>query len=62
MTKYIKREEVDSSVIAMVAADLRNGRLAVFPTDTVYGIGTSAYNQKACERIRADQSINRLFF
>lgn len=51
MTKYIKREEVDSSVIAMVAADLRNGSLAVFPTDTVYGIGTNAYDQEACERI-----------
>lgn len=26
-------------------------RLVVFPTDTVYRIGTNAYNKQACERI-----------
>ena len=30
---------------------LRNGDLVIFPTETVYGLGANANNQKAIERI-----------
>ncbi len=34
-----------------VADALKNGKLVVFPTDTVYGIGTNVYDGLACEKI-----------
>ncbi len=51
MTKYIKREEINDNIILEVANALKKGRLVVFPTDTVYGIGTNAFNVKSCEKI-----------
>ena len=51
MTKYIKNEEIDDSIIFEIANALKKGKIAVFPTDTVYGIGTNAYDKDACERI-----------
>lgn len=50
MTKYLK-EEIDDNIIIKIANDLRNGKIAIFPTDTVYGIGTNAYDEEACKRI-----------
>lgn len=51
MTRYLKKEKMNNSKIIEVATALKNGKLVVFPTDTVYGIGTNAYNESACERI-----------
>lgn len=51
MTKYLKKEQIDDLEIFKIANDLKKGKLVVFPTDTVYGIGTNAYDKKACERI-----------
>lgn len=51
MTKNIKKEEIDDGAIFEIANALKEGKLVVFPTDTVYGIGTNAYNKEACERI-----------
>lgn len=51
MTKYIKKEEINDSTIKEIALALKNGKLVIFPTDTVYGIGTNAYDGDACERI-----------
>lgn len=51
MTKYLKKEEIDNSAILEIANALKEGKLVVFPTDTVYGIGTNAYDNKACEKI-----------
>ena len=50
MTKYLK-EEIDEYAIAKITNDLKKGKIVVFPTDTVYGIGTNAYNEDACKRI-----------
>ncbi|MCI8362745.1 MAG: threonylcarbamoyl-AMP synthase [Clostridia bacterium] len=50
MTKYLK-EEIDEYAIAKIANDLKKGGIVVFPTDTVYGIGTNAYDEQACKRI-----------
>lgn len=51
MTKYIKKEEIDDDVIFEIANALKKGKIVVFPTDTVYGIGTNAYDKDACEKI-----------
>lgn len=51
MTEYLKKEEIDNSAILKIANALKEGKLVVFPTDTVYGIGTNAYDKDACERI-----------
>lgn len=51
MTKYLKEKEIDNSAILEISNALKEGKLVVFPTDTVYGIGTNAYDNKACERI-----------
>lgn len=37
--------------IALCASQLRNGELVSFPTETVYGLGTSALDTKAVEKI-----------
>lgn len=50
MTKYLK-EEVNNDIIIKIAEDLRKGKIVVFPTDTVYGIGTNAYDEEACKKI-----------
>lgn len=51
MTKYLKKEEINESYIKEIALALREGKLVIFPTDTVYGIGTNAYDGEACEKI-----------
>lgn len=51
MTKYIKREKIDNSDIIEISNAIKEGKLVVFPTDTVYGIGTNAYDKEACERV-----------
>lgn len=51
MTKIIKEKDINSEVILEVSKALKEGKLVVFPTDTVYGIGTNAYDGEACERI-----------
>lgn len=51
MTKYLKKEEIDSASISEISNALKEGKLVVFPTDTVYGIGTNAYDSNACEKI-----------
>ena len=51
MTKYIKKDEINDMAIIEIANALRDGKLVVFPTDTVYGIGTNAYDGNACQKI-----------
>lgn len=51
MTKYLKKEEIDDGAIFEVANALKEGKIVVFPTDTVYGIGTNAYDKEACKKI-----------
>lgn len=51
MTKYITKEEMNDEAILEVAQALKCGRLVVFPTDTVYGIGTNAFLENACKKV-----------
>lgn len=47
----MKRGSMDTSVLDELAADLRGGALAIFPTETVYGLGTSAFSAAGVRRI-----------
>ena len=42
----------DIDKIQRAAAALKKGRLVVFPTETVYGLGANAKNKKAMARLR----------
>ena len=37
----------EPQAIALTAAAIKRGELVVFPTDTLYGIGTNAFDEKA---------------
>ena len=37
--------------IALITHAIKNGKVVIFPTDTVYGIGCNPYDQKAVDRI-----------
>lgn len=51
MTKYLKKEQIDNTAIIEISNAIKDGKIVVFPTDTVYGIGTNAYDSNACEKI-----------
>lgn len=48
-TKIISLTDPDAKKLA--AAIIQSGGVVAFPTDTVYGIGVSAFNRKAIDRI-----------
>lgn len=47
----MKTEIVPASEIRSALTILRSGRLVAFPTDTVYGVGSLAFDQQAIESI-----------
>jgi len=53
MTQIIKMSEnrISRRWIRYAANQIKNGKLVIFPTETVYGIGASAFNEKACKEI-----------
>lgn len=51
MTKYIKEKDLNKDTLLEVANAIKKGKSVVFKTDTVYGIGTDAYNEEACKKI-----------
>jgi L-threonylcarbamoyladenylate synthase len=53
MTEIMKmsKKNVDLEKIKLAAREIRGGKLVVFPTETVYGIGADAFNTKACRDI-----------
>lgn len=51
MTKYIKEKEIDENIMFEISSDIKNGRIVVFKTDTVYGLGTNVFDEEACKRI-----------
>lgn len=51
-TKYINLEApYDDGIFPKLGQELKNGKIVVFKTDTVYGMGTNAYLENACKRI-----------
>ncbi|MEM0143353.1 MAG: L-threonylcarbamoyladenylate synthase [Candidatus Parvarchaeum sp.] len=53
MTKIIKISErnINFGKIKEAAKEIKKGRLVIFPTETVYGIGANAFDPKACREI-----------
>lgn len=51
MTKYIKENEIDDDTISEISNAIKKGKIVVFKTDTVYGIGTNAFDKDACKKI-----------
>ncbi len=49
----IDPEKPDPGIVSEAAMLLKAGKLVVFPTDTVYGIGADAFNEEAVGRIFA---------
>ena len=50
-TKILKKEELNIDVFKKIGKDVRNGALVIFPTETVYGIGTNAFSKNASKKI-----------
>lgn len=52
MDKYIDfREFVDVDKLNFIASEIRNGKIVVFPTETVYGIGTNGLNEASVQKL-----------
>ena len=51
--KKLKREKLNKTTIRQAGSILKKGGLVAFPTETVYGLGADALNEKAAEKIYA---------
>lgn len=51
MTKYIKEKELNNEKLLELASSIKKGKIVVFKTDTVYGMGTNVFDEEACKRI-----------
>jgi L-threonylcarbamoyladenylate synthase len=51
MTRVFHCSRITPEELAEAASAVERGAIAVFPTDTVYGIGTTALSAKACARV-----------
>lgn len=49
----VKKEKLDKEIIEKAGDILKNGGLVAFPTETVYGLGADALNERAAEKIYA---------
>lgn len=63
-TKVVKidKEQIDDEKLMEAAEILRAGGLVAFPTETVYGLGANALNERRRRRSmppRADHRITR---
>jgi tRNA threonylcarbamoyl adenosine modification protein (Sua5/YciO/YrdC/YwlC family) len=59
-TRYDTREETEREAgIAAAALAIQRGRLVVFPTDTVYGIGADAFDRMSVRRLLAAKGRGR---
>lgn len=52
MTKiYDFKENIDNNKLEEIAQEIRNGKIVIFPTETVYGIGANALDKSAVAKI-----------
>ncbi|MFA5779874.1 MAG: L-threonylcarbamoyladenylate synthase [Elusimicrobiota bacterium] len=49
--KTYKLKNLDKKAIKEIAQDLKNGKIAIYPTDTIYGIGTNAFCLSGVKKI-----------
>ena len=57
MTKILNIENLQPQELSQIAQDLTDGKIAVFPTDTIYGIGSNGFDFSA--EARTFQAKNR---
>ncbi|HEX2912021.1 MAG TPA: L-threonylcarbamoyladenylate synthase [Chloroflexia bacterium] len=48
-----------NNALSLLAQELKEGRIAAFPTDTVYGMGCQAFNAEAVERLYSIKQRSR---
>jgi len=53
MTEIIALEKITKSKVDQVLKVWRNGLIIAYPTDTIYGLGVDAFNQKAVQNLLA---------
>ena len=52
MTKIFDwKEKINESELDEISSAIKEGKLVIFPTETVYGIGASIYNDDALKNI-----------
>ena len=44
-------KEIDEEKLKLIGNKIREGKLAIFPTETVYGIGTNGLNREAVKKL-----------
>ncbi|HAX61980.1 MAG TPA: threonylcarbamoyl-AMP synthase [Elusimicrobia bacterium] len=49
--KIYKLKNLDKKEIKKIAEELKNGKIAIYPTDTIYGIGTNAFCLSGVKKI-----------
>jgi len=47
----VRSGRLATEILSQLAADLRAGKVAIFPTETVYGVGTSIFSPEGIRRI-----------
>ncbi len=51
MTKYIKEQDIDDNIMVEISNAIKDGKIIVFKTDTVYGIGTNVFDKESCKKV-----------
>lgn len=52
MQNYLDfKENVDDDKLKEIAKEIKNGKIAIFPTETVYGIGTNGLDESAVKKL-----------
>lgn len=59
MEKYLDfKNNIDESDLKIVGQTIKNGGLVIFPTETVYGIGTNGLNENAIKNLYSVKKRN----
>lgn len=51
MQHFKETKDVNTEDIKLLAREMVQGKIVIFPTETVYGIGTNALDENACKKI-----------
>lgn len=59
METYINlKEKIEEEKLEIIGKEIENGKLVIFPTETVYGIGTNGLNPEAVKKVFAAKGRN----
>lgn len=53
------KNKIDENKLKEIAHSIKNGKICVFPTETVYGIGTNGLDEKAVEKVYQIKKRNK---